>query len=185
MRRLCVANGLDRLWTLTYAVEPENEAAVRADLARFFERIQKRVGHLRYLYVIEHGSKSGRLHAHFATNRFLPKGAVAAGWNNGYVDGRRLVRGRGGDARAAATYLAKYVSKGDERPEGRERSRRRYVPSLGLSLVAIRIVTSTEHHAEVALIELMGGAPDYVWRSAGDDEWRGPPCVVAWWSVDK
>jgi len=183
VRRLCVENGLDRLWTLTYRVEPAGDEQVKRDVGVFMEKMRERFPRWAYLYVVEHGSKSGRLHAHFATNAFVPKSAVAACWPHGFVDGRRLTSGRAGDARAAATYLAKYVSKPDGELRHRRRSGRRYVPGLMLKHTVVRILVRSEHHAEVVLAEMMGGAPNYVWRSCSAEDWRGPPCTVAWWPV--
>lgn len=183
VRRLCAANGLDRLWTLTYAVEPTGEAQVLEDMARFNRRMKATYPKWRYLYVIERGSRNGRLHVHFATNAFVPKATVAARWNHGFVDCRRITTGRNGDARGAARYLAKYVTKstGDG---GRDMFRRRYVPGLGLVLQAINIRIADYVRAEAAVSLIMGaGAPSYVWRSTEAPDWRGPPCTVAWWPI--
>jgi hypothetical protein len=180
-RRLCVANGLDRLWTLTYAVAPADERAVIADMARFMRRMRAIFPKWRYLYVIERGSENGRLHVHFATNCFVPKSAVAARWGHGFVDARRLTTGRGGDPRAAARYLSKYVGKAAGGQQ-RRRSGRRFVPGLGLVLDAITTTHGDLIDAEASVVLLMAmGAPKHVWRSAESEDWRGPPCSVAFW----
>lgn len=180
-RRLCVANGLDRLWTLTYAVAPEDERQVVADVARFMRKMRDRFPNWRYLYVIERGTENGRLHCHFATNAFVPKSCVAAAWTHGFVDARRLTRGRSGDPRAAARYLSKYVSK-PQSDEHRRRSGRRFVPGLGLRLDTATCDCDNRYVAERALSLYMGGGtPNFVWHSEQSDDWRGPPCTVAFW----
>lgn len=181
VRRLCVANGLDRLWTLTYAVEPADTAQVVRDVADCMRRLRNRFRRWRYLYVIEYGEKSGRLHVHFATNCFVPKQAVAACWSHGFVDVRRLNAGRGGDPRAAARYLSKYVAKAHDSGR-RQRSRRRFVPGHGLRLDAVRSQHHDYYEAERALAVMLGGAPpNHVWTSRESESWRGPPCTVAFW----
>jgi hypothetical protein len=181
VRRLCVANGLDRLWTVTYATEPESEAQIVRDVAVMMRRLHHRFPKWRYLYVIERGEKSGRLHVHFATNVFVPKAVVASTWDHGFVDVRRITTGRGGDPRVAARYLSKYVAKASD--DGRrERSRRRFVPSLGLLLDCVKSQHNDYYEAERALAVLVGGGPpQHVWRSSETSDWRGPPCTVAFW----
>lgn len=180
-RRLCVANGLDRLWTLTYETEPESEAEVLADVARFMRKMRALIPKWRYLYVLERGSKNGRLHVHFATNAFVPKQTVAARWRHGFVDARRLSTGRGGDPRAAARYLSKYVSKAGSN-EQRGRHRRRFIPGEGLRLTTVRTTSSDYICAERSVETVMAsGPPNHVWRSSESEDWRGPPCTVAFW----
>lgn len=180
-RRLCVANGLDRLWTLTYECAPADEDQVIRDMARFNRKMRELLPKWRYLYVIERGSKNGRLHVHFATNAFVPKATIAARWGHGFVDARRLTSGRGGDPRAAARYLSKYVSKAGC-DQQRRRSRRRFIPAEGLRLDAVRTSFSDELDAERYVQALMGGIlPKHVWRSCESEDWRGPPCTVAFW----
>lgn len=181
VRRLAVANELSRLWTLTFAVEPADERAVVKEMAAFMKKCAATFRNWKYIYVIERGEKNGRLHVHFATNRFVPKSAVQKLWGNGFVDARHLGRGGGGGARNAAKYLAKYCTKAGGNAQ-RPKHSRRFVPSHRLVLHR-----STSFHLDYydaerqAVADMHGRKPSYVWSSSEAKDWRGPPCTVAFW----
>lgn len=119
MRRYCRANRLDRLCSLTYAKAPADRAECVAHLRRFFERLQAVFGRLPIVAVLEKGSTNGRLHAHLAVGRFIPKQQLERIWGHGFVDIRKFKgKGQRWNQRELAAYLAKYVSKSVEAMPG-------------------------------------------------------------------
>jgi hypothetical protein len=125
VRRFIRANGLEYLWTGTYKDAPVDRAHVVADVRRFLERLQRAYGRMPVVVVIERGGKNGRLHVHFAVERWLPHEKVASLWGHGFVwvgDPGKIGARTG--ARKLAGYLSKYVTKdleaegqGDAPPE--------------------------------------------------------------------
>lgn len=181
LRRLATANALEFMWTLTFADEPADRSAVVHEVQKGMKRLQRELGSLRYLWVIERGSKRGRLHVHVLVDRYLEHDRVRSAWGLGHV----WVSKRGGkggaraNARANARYLSKYVGK---EIAGGIDGRHAYGRSEGLTLGR-------------TVLRLRQSAPDAVWiaatslaTSVGDlavswsDEWSdylGPPAFVA------
>jgi hypothetical protein len=82
------------------------------DVRRFLERLQVAYGRMPVVVVIERGSKGGRLHVHFAVERWLPHQRVTELWGHGFTwvgDPGKLGARTG--ARKLAGYLSKYVTK--------------------------------------------------------------------------
>jgi hypothetical protein len=82
------------------------------DVRRFLERLQVAYGRMPVIVVIERGGKTGRLHVHFAVERWLPHERVTALWGHGFTwvgDPGKLGARTG--ARKLAGYLSKYVTK--------------------------------------------------------------------------
>lgn len=165
VRRYCRHNRLRYLWTLTYALEPKSHAQVVADLRVFFERIRQAYRSRPLIAVIERGTENGRLHVHFALDRWTWKHGVHVLWGFGWVD----VSGpKSGGARwptgELARYLAKYVSKDvDEQSDGdaaeRAAGEHRYLVTQGHQPTAW---TWRAHHPEYlwALAILLEGEPE-------------------------
>jgi hypothetical protein len=112
VRRFIRANGLEYMWTATYRDAPASRATVVEHVRRFLERLQRAFGRMPVVVVAERGGKSGRLHIHFAVERWLPHGRMAELWGHGYVfvgdPGKMSART---SARKLAGYLSKYLTK--------------------------------------------------------------------------
>ena len=128
MRRYCVHNGLRFLWTLTFARQDHDRAAVLRDVQAFARRLHRLVGEpIPYLYVLEQ-HKSGAWHVHLALPRWLAHKDLHRTWGHGFVfvtdhgkRARRRVMDRDGQGmRRVAGYVAKYVSKAYETGGGRQ-----------------------------------------------------------------
>lgn len=112
VRRFIRANGLEYLWTGTYQEAPADRCQVVRDVRRFLERLQRAYGRMPVVVVIERGGKNGRLHVHFAVERWLPHERVTQLWGHGFTwvgDPGKLGARTG--ARKLAGYLSKYVTK--------------------------------------------------------------------------
>ena len=119
LRRYCAANRLNRLGTLTYAgagcFEP---LQLRADVAEFFRGLRSELGGrpLPYAWASEWHPGGHGLHVHFAVGRYVGQRLIRDVWGRGIVHIKLigdLPVGSGAleEARRAASYLAKYVSK--------------------------------------------------------------------------
>src|SRR5215211_7483380 len=125
LRRYCAANRLNRFATLTYAgagcFDPQR---LRLDVADFFRGLRRELGGkpLPYAWASERHPGGHGLHVHFAVGRYVRQTLIRDVWGRGIVHIKLigdLPVGSGAleEARRAAAYLAKYVSKniGDER----------------------------------------------------------------------
>lgn len=196
VRRYCKGNGISRLWSLTYrdADLPPARAEAMRQGAEFVARLRERFGPMPYVLVPETGTRSGRLHLHFGTNRWLPKEVVAELWGHGYVDARSL----GPDNQSAdrcAHYLSKYVGKSFEdstfmrggRYAGmtvihapREKGEHRYEVAQGYQPTAIEAEGKTAEEL-LALVVSMMGPSSSTWCSSSSPDWYGPPVWVLMW----
>jgi hypothetical protein len=194
VRRYCVRNRLDRMWTLTFrcwecdaapcacglAASPSLDEAWRAWDA-FVRRLRRALGrNVPLLAVVERGSKgTRRLHVHVAVGFYVKGEELERVWGHGHVKPRRsrvAAAGKRERARRAAGYLSKYLSKelGQERAENGNRYRR----AQGFAARVVRRRRLTAEDARWFAARLCGGNVVDVWRSEGDGEWRGPPVVV-------
>jgi hypothetical protein len=80
-------------------------------------------------------------------------------------------------ARAAAGYLSKYVSKDMDRSDGLNR----YDVAQGFQPEVERIVGPSEADVIGVASDRMGARPAVVWRSINEDGWRGPASVWMQW----
>ena len=198
VRRYIRANGLRYMWTLTYAVAAEDRAEVRAELERFYARLQAKYGRMPVVAVVERGRRgTRRLHVHLAVDRWLPHETLTEIWGHGFVwvgDPGKLPGEVG--TRKLAGYLSKYIVKqfqsetqvaGDERPSGRHR----YSVTRGWAPECKRRRFSTQAEAASWLAYTYGG-PERVydwalptmpgihgWALVYDDDtiaaWLAPP----------
>ena len=192
-RRYCAANRLNRLGTLTYDGDGcHDPRQLRADLGEFFRALRAGLGGkpLPYMWVPE-WHKSHGLHGHFALGRYVPRGLIASAWGWKRVPGRGFVHikrlgdlpvGSGSleEARRAAGYLSKYVSKSfDER---RVPGLHRYEVAQGFQPRVTRLTgTGSDDVIEKACAYFGGVWPEYIWRSAESEDWQGPPSIWASW----
>lgn len=182
IRRLATANALVFMWTWTFEEEPENRSEVVLEVQRGVKRLRRRVGDLRYLWVIERGSKRGRLHVHVIVDRWLPHATVREAWGLGHVwvSTPRSKGGARANALANARYLAKYVGK--ELAGGID-GRQAYGRSEGLTvgrIVERRRLTERDALWVAEQVLTAGGATLAVSFSGDWVDYEGPP---AWWAT--
>jgi hypothetical protein len=84
------------------------------------------------------------------------------------------------EARVAAGYLAKYVSKnvGDERIARLHR----YEVAQGFQPERVQLAADSDVEVVEQASELMGSQPVRVWRSSEAEGWRGPPAYWCAWT---
>lgn len=186
VRRYCVANGIDRLVSLTFAppfcTDPRE---LRDHLARFVRRLRCEVGgKFPYVWVPELHADGVKLHAHMGLAQFVRKDRLAEVWGHGFVD-VRLIRARGSKdpvehRRSAARYLSKYVGKAFEHQD--MFGCHRYEVAQGFQPRSEQRTFATEAEARAWASTVMGGTtPSYVWSSTEVEDWQGPPVSVAFW----
>ena len=159
---------------------------LRSDLAVFFRGLRRELGGgaFPYLWVPEWHPGGHGLHAHFAVGRYIGQPLIRDVWGRGHVHIKLLSDlpvGSGSleEARLAARYLAKYASKAidAERPAGLHR----YEVAQGFQPESVYIGGGSPQHVIGQASARMGSEPAHMWRSAEQDDWRGPPaCWVAW-----
>jgi hypothetical protein len=119
LRRYCAANRLNRLATLTYAGEGcFDPLQLRGDVGEFFRGLRSGLGGepFAYAWASEWHPGGHGLHVHFAVGRYVRERLIREVWGRGITHIKRiqdLPVGSGAveEARRAAGYLAKYVSK--------------------------------------------------------------------------
>jgi hypothetical protein len=186
VRRYCVANGIDRLVTLTFRSPFCTDAKELIEhRKRFIRRLRCSLGHrFPYVWVPELHKDGVKLHAHMGINRFVKKDQMAEVWGHGFVDLRKIrVRGSKNELdhrRRAAGYLSKYIGKAFDHPG--TFGCHRYEVGQGFQPQRVQRTFATEDEARAWASTVMGGAtPSYVWRSTDVEDWQGPPVSVAYW----
>lgn len=173
-RRFIVANGLNRLLTVTYAPpQPTDVGVVLADCARFERRLRQRLPGVVWARALER-HESGAIHVHYALSGYVSKELLARLWGRGFVDVRKIRAAQQGgreSARAAARYVTKYISKAPTRAQGGHR----YEVRQGFQPEEVRLAAWSSGEAVRALVEAFGAPPSYEWTSSGDPDWNGPP----------
>jgi hypothetical protein len=119
LRRYCAANRLNRLGTLTYRGEGcHDETVVRGHIGEFFRALRESMGRraFPYAWVTEWHKTGHGLHVHFAVGQFIQRSRIEAAWPHGFVHikligGLPVGSGSLAEARVAAGYLSKYVTK--------------------------------------------------------------------------
>ncbi len=189
LRRYCAANRLNRLGTLTYSgVGGHDAALIRSHLGEFFRELRQQLGGNSFPYVwVPEWHKSGHgLHAHFAVGRFIKRSVISRAWGHGFVHIKLLGDLPVGstslaEARRAAGYLSKYVSKSFADADARALGLHRYDVAQGFRPrpVALSGITAADVIAQAS--QLLEGAPTSEWSSADVDDWQGPPAIWAQW----
>lgn len=187
VRLYCAEHRLNRLGTLTYRGEGQHDPkALRVDVGGFFRGLRRDVGRaFPYLWVPEWHPGGHGLHVHFAVGRFIAQGAIKRRWGRGHVHIKLLGdlpvgSGSYGEARLAARYLSKYVSKSLD-DGGQPPGLHRYEVAEGFQPPSIELLGDTKADVLAAAAERMGGAPAKVWASSDEQDWAGPPAVWASW----
>ena len=171
VRRYCAANRLNRLGTLTYAgTGCHDPRQARADAGEFFRELREQLDgeSLPYLWVPEWHPGGHGLHLHFAVGRYIKRSAIESAWGRGFVHIKLLGdlpagSGRLEEARLAARYLGKYVSKDAE--QGWD-GLHRYEVAQGFQPRRQTFTASTGQQALAAMSEQMTRSPEYVWWSS-------------------
>jgi hypothetical protein len=186
VRRYCAANGLNRLGTLTYSGEGcHDPRALRGDVAAFFRRLRQRfAARLPYLWTAEWHPQGHGLHVHFAVGRYILREWIESDWGHGFVHIKLLGElpvGSGvlGEARMAARYLAKYVSKD---PEARVTGLHRYDVARGFQPERLAFTGTGADEVLGQATAVMGREPARVWRSSEMERWNRPAAVWAQWN---
>lgn len=186
LRRYCAANRTNRLADLTYAgAGCHDPARLRLDLGDFFRRLRSAVGRpFPYVWVPEWHKTEHGLHAHFAVNRFIPRGQIVEAWGRGFVwihFHGDLPVGSGAleEARLNGRYLAKYIGK--DLGHGSDPGLHRYEVAQGFQPKAQRLVGATLEDVLAQATAIMGREPDLVWDSADDSTWDRPHAVWLSW----
>ena len=193
VRRYVVSHGCTRQVTLTFNDYhlPEDLAGGWAAVEDFRRKLGKRLGPM--LVVPEWGEKNGRLHFHCLVPRYLPQREYEEAWGRGWVDIRKIKsnrsrgpRGARSDARVAAFYAAKYLSKAfAEGQSGREFNGKRYSTTKGTKVEpGQRCRFRSQAEALTwAVYEQAGGFGNISswWSSNDQADWDGPPVVLMMW----
>ena len=188
LRRYCAANRLNRFATLTYAGEGcFDQQQLRVDVADFFRGLRRALGGapLPYAWASEWHPGGHGLHVHFAVGRYVSKRLIDDVWDRGLTHIKLigdLPVGSGAleEARRAAAYLAKYVTKNvaDERiPRSH-----RYEVAQGFQPEKVPLAGESEEIVIALASERMGSEPVRFWRSADAEGWRGPPAYWCAWA---
>jgi hypothetical protein len=187
VRRYCAEHRLNRLGTLTYAGDGLHDPIVlRRDLRRFFRALRAEVGAaFPYLWAPEWHPGGHGLHVHFAVGRYVHYLTIRRAWGHGHVHIKLLgdlPTGSGslGEARLAARYLSKYVSKdlGQSGPSGLHR----YEVAEGFGPKVTRLTGVSPADVLERASAIMGAEPELVWDSSDEPLWDGPHAIWAQWS---
>jgi len=120
---------------------------------------------------------------HFAVGRYIRRSVIERAWGHGFVHIKLLGDlgvGAGAlhEARAAARYLSKYVTKDLDGHSGLHR----YEVAQGFQPTFVRFGGVTAESVLNQASGVMQAEPEVVWRSSEAD-WEGPPAVWAAWAA--
>ena len=202
VRRFCAANGLNRMGSLTYApldpsaqvilrghiVRCSDPRLVRAHVGEFFRSLRDSLGGkpLPYVWVPELHGDGVNFHIHFAVRRFIHWRLVCSTWGLGGVNMKLLGdlpvgSGTLGEARRAAGYLSKYVTKQFTDPSTRPFGMHRYDVAQGFQPQRERIWGRCAEEVLARASQTFGQDPSRQWSSADVEGWQGPPAIWAQW----
>jgi hypothetical protein len=187
LRRYLAAHRLNRFATLTYAGRGcFDHQELRRDVGEFFRDLRRELGGkpLPYAWAPEWHPGGHGLHVHFAVGRYVRQSLIRDVWARGIVHIKLigdLPVGSGAleEARRAASYLAKYVSKNvaDERVPRLHR----YEVAQGFQPQRLQLAGRSDEAVIEEASTRMGGPPSVVWRSSEREGWRGPPAYWCAW----
>lgn len=188
IRRYCASHQLNRLGTLTFRGEGcHDQRELRAHVHEFFRQLRSGLGGeaFPYVWVPEWHNTDHGLHVHFAVGQYIRRSLIESAWPHGFVHIKLLGdlpfgSNALGEARMAACYLSKYVTKSfidTKRISGLHR----YDLAQGFAPTVERI-TGTSAYALIALAsERFDAWPTYEWSSADMPDWRGGIAFWAQW----
>lgn len=188
VRRYSAANRLSRLGTLTYGPPRCTDAGqLRLHVGEFFRDLRAGLGGrpVPYVWVPELHKDGVHFHVHFAVGQFIQRGLIKQAWGRGWVNIKLLSDLPVGatswhEARRAAGYLSKYVSKTFETDL---RGLHRYEVAQGFQPAVTRLAGRSADEVLDKACTVMGGAPEVRWSSADSEGWRGPPAVWFAWAA--
>jgi hypothetical protein len=191
VRRYCAAHRLNRLGTLTYrGAGCHDPAQLRIDVAAFFRSLRSTLGGVAfpYVWVPEWHTTDHGLHVHFAVGQYTRRQMIDRAWGHGFVHIKRLGDMAVGsttlhEARRAAGYLSKYVSKSFDGDPAREArlGLHRYEVAQGFQPPVRRLRGRSSAAVLAEAVQIMGAEPSSYWSSAEVEDWQGPPAVWAAW----
>ena len=190
VRRYCAGNRLNKLGSLTYAGSGVHDpAVVRRDVAVFFRSLRSALGGraLPYVWVPEWHKTDHGLHLHFALAQYVNYRLIRSTWGHGFINIKRLSDLPVGstslhEARKAAGYLSKYVSKSFDSDESSRAGRlHRYDVAQGFQPPVQRLRGRHSGQVLAAAVKVMGARPTHEWSSADNVNWQGPPAVWFAW----
>ncbi|MDQ0210164.1 rolling circle replication-associated protein [Arthrobacter bambusae] len=191
LRRYCAANRLNRLGTLTYAgAGCHDPQQLRSDVAAFFRDLRSALGGapLPYAWVPEWHKTEHGLHVHFTVGRFIHRRLIKEAWGHGFVHIKLLGdlpvgSGSLSEARKAAGYLSKYVSKSFVDSALRESGLHRYDVAQGFQPARLTLSGRSPSDVVGQASEFLDGPPVTQWSSESAENWAGPPTIWAKWGA--
>ena len=190
LRHYCAANRLNRFGTLTYGPPRCTDPRVlREHTAEFFRSLREGLGGkpLAYVWVPELHKDGVHLHVHFAVGRYVPRGLIESVWGRGWVHIKLLGdlpvgSGTLAEARVAAGYLSKYVTKTFNDPTTRVMGLHRYDVAQGFQPEVLQLRGRTADAVIGQASEMFGAAPARRWSSGEVAGWAAPPAIWAQWA---
>lgn len=187
VRRYCAANRLTRFGTLTYGPPRcSDPRQLRQHVGGFFRTLRRSLGGapLPYVWVPELHADRVHFHVHFALGRFVQRRLIEQAWGRGYVSIKLLsdlpVGARSWqEARRAAGYLSKYLTKAFDRELG---GLHRYEVAEGFQPAVQRLSGRSAGSVLAQACEVMRAQPEARWSSADSPGWQGPPAVWFAWA---
>jgi hypothetical protein len=190
LRRYCAANRLNRFGTLTYRGAGEHDPVqARRDVAAFMRSLRSALGGkpLPYVWVPEWHKTDHGLHLHFALGRYVNHRLIRSTWGHGNIWIKRHSELPVGatslhEARQAARYLSKYVSKSFDSDESSRALRlRRYSVAEGFQPQVMRLSGRWSGEVLGKANAVMAAEPSASWSSLDVEAWPGPPAVWFQW----
>ncbi|HEX8026444.1 MAG TPA: hypothetical protein VF484_09570 [Candidatus Limnocylindrales bacterium] len=155
-------------------------------MAAFWRRLRLALGDkpFPYLWVPEWHPKGHGLHVHFAVGRYVYVSQIDEAWGHGFPHITLLgdlPTGSGvvGEARLAARYLSKYVSK--DLAARRVPGFHRYEVAEGFQPRSLRLDGPSADAVLGEAQDIMERPATHRWFSRDEIEWAGPPAVWASW----
>jgi hypothetical protein len=155
-------------------------------VGEFFRGLRRELGGkaLPYAWAPEWHPGGHGLHVHFAVGRYVRQRLIREVWGRGLTHIKLigdLPVGSGAleEARQAARYLGKYVSKNVA--DARVPRLHRHEVAQGLQPERRPLTDRTQEGVIGQACERMGGVPTRLWRSDEQEGWRGPPAYWCAW----
>jgi len=187
LRRYGAANRLNRMGTLTYGPPRCTDAVeLRGHVAQFFRELRADLGGkpFPYIWVPELHADRVHWHVHFAVGQHIARSTIRRAWGRGLIHMPQINDLPVGsttrdEARAAARYLAKYVTK--DFPT-HVTGLHRYEVAQGFQPVHETLRGPTADAVIEKASLRMGGPPSRYWNSEQAENWRAAPAIWVSWS---